>query len=50
MKEQDCYLANGAWLKGRDNQNELATWHKICQRSPSPMLESYKHKIKFGWM
>jgi hypothetical protein len=40
MKEHGCYLANGEWLKGRDIQNELATWHKIFQRSPSPMLES----------
>ena len=22
MKEHGCYLANGAWLKGRDNQNQ----------------------------
>ena len=25
MKEHDCYLANQACLKGRDNQNNLAT-------------------------
>ena len=22
MKEHGCYLANGAWLKGTDNQNQ----------------------------
>ena len=42
MKEHDCYLANRAWLKGRDNQDELATWHEIFQRNPSPMLETCK--------
>ena len=26
MKEHDCYWA---WLKGGDNQDELATWHTI---------------------
>ena len=35
MKEHDCYWA---WFKGRDNQDELAIWHKIFQRSPSPGL------------
>ena len=44
MKENDCYLANWAWLKGRDNQDELATWHKIFQRSSSPTLEFCKAK------
>ena len=44
MKEHDCYLANWAWLKGRDNQDELVTWHKIFQRSPSPRLEFCKVK------
>ena len=44
MKENDCYLANWAWLKGRDNQDELATWHKIFQRSSSPILEFCKAK------
>ena len=38
MKENGCYLANWACLKGRDNQNNLATWHKIFQKSPSPSL------------
>ena len=38
MKENDCYLANWAWLKGRDNQDELATCHEIFQRNPSPCL------------
>ena len=50
MKEHGCYLANGAWLKGRDNQDKLATWHKIFQRSSSPTLEFLQGKIKFGWM
>ena len=44
MKEHDCYLVNWAWLKGRDNQDKLATWHKIFQRSPSPRLEFCKTK------
>ena len=39
MKEHDCYWA---WFKGRDNQDELATWHKIFQRNPSPRLEFCK--------
>ena len=43
MKENDCYLANLAWLKGRD-PDELATWHKIFQRSSSPTLEFCKAK------
>ena len=29
-------------FKGRDNQDELATWHKIFQRSSSPTLEFCK--------
>ena len=41
MKEHDCYWA---WFKGRDNQDELAIWHKIFQRSPSPRLEFCKVK------
>ena len=41
MKEHDCYWA---WFKGRDNQDELATWHKIFQRNPSPRLEFCKTK------
>ena len=41
MKEHDCYWA---WFKGRDNQDELATWHKIFQRSPSPRLQFCKAK------
>ena len=41
MKKHDCYWA---WFKGRDNQDELATWHKIFQRSPSPRLEFCKAK------
>ena len=41
MKEHDCYWA---WFKGRDNKDELATWHKIFQRSPSPRLEFCKAK------
>ena len=44
MKQNDCYLANWAWLKDRDNQDELATWHKIFQRSSSPTLEFCKAK------
>ena len=43
MKENDCYLANLAWLKGRD-PDELATWHKVFQRSSSPTLEFCKAK------
>ena len=39
MKEHDGYWA---WFKGRDNQDELATWHKIFQRSLSPTLEFCK--------
>ena len=31
-------------FKGRDNQDELATWHKIFQRSSSPTLEFCKAK------
>ena len=27
-----------------DNQDELVTWHKIFQRSPSPRLEFWKAK------
>ena len=42
MKVHDCFLINWAWLKGRDNQDELATWHKIFQRSSSPTLEFCK--------
>jgi hypothetical protein len=38
MKEHDCYLANWIWLKGRDNQDKLVTWHKVFQRSPPPSL------------
>ena len=41
-KGHDCYLANRAWLKGRDNQDQLATWHKIFQRTSSPTLEFCK--------
>ena len=41
IKEHDCYWA---WFKGRDNQDELTTWHKIFQRSPSPRLEFCKAK------
>ena len=41
MKEHDCCWA---WFKGKDNQDELATWHKIFQRSPSPRLEFCKVK------
>ena len=44
MKEHDCCLANWAWLKCRDNQDELATWYKIFQRSSSPTLEFCKAK------
>ena len=44
MKEHDCYLANWAWLKGRNNQGGLATWHKIFQRSSSPHLNFCKAK------
>ena len=44
MKEHDCYLANYVRFEGRDNQGGLATWHKIFQRSLSPMLEFYKTK------
>ena len=44
MNEHDCCLASWAWFKGRDNQDELATWHKIFQRSPSPRLEFCKVK------
>ena len=29
MKEHNYYIANSAWLKGRNNQGGLATWHKI---------------------
>ena len=29
MKGHDCYLANLAWLKGRDNQDNLATWQEM---------------------
>jgi hypothetical protein len=29
MKGHGCYLANGAWLEGRDNQDNLATWHEM---------------------
>ena len=43
-KGRDCYLANRAWLKGRDNQDELATWYKIFQRSSSPTLDFCKEK------
>ena len=39
VKEHDCYWA---WFKGRDNQDELATWHRIFQRSPSSRLEFCK--------
>ena len=42
MNEYDCCLASWAWFKGRDNQDELATWHKIFQRSSSPTLEFCK--------
>ena len=41
MREHDCYWA---WFKGRDNQDELATLHKIFQRSPSTRLEFCKVK------
>ena len=44
MNEHDCCLASWAWFKGRDNQDELATWHKIFQRSPSPRLEFCRAK------
>ena len=44
MNEHDCCLASWAWFKGRDNQDELATWHKIFQRSLSPRLEFCKVK------
>ena len=40
-KKHDCYWA---WFKGRDNQDKLATWHKIFQRSPSSRLEFCKAK------
>jgi hypothetical protein len=39
MKGHDCYLT---WFKGRDNQDELATWHRIFQRGPSPSLNLVK--------
>ena len=39
MKEHDCYLANKACLKGRDNQNNFATWQEMhFQGSLSPSL------------
>ena len=41
MKKHDYYWA---WFKGRDNQDELATWHKFFQRNPSPRLEFCKAK------
>ena len=41
MKKYNYYWA---WFKGRDNQDKLATWHKIFQRSPSPRLEFCKAK------
>ena len=44
MNEHDCCLASWSWFKGRDNQDELATWHKIFQRSLSPRLEFCKVK------
>ena len=42
MKEHDCYLANWSCLKGSDNQDNLATWQEIFQRSSSPTLEFCK--------
>ena len=44
MKGNDYYSANWAWLKDRDNQDELAIWYKIFQRSSSPTLEFCKAK------
>ena len=41
MKKHDYYWT---WFKGRDNQDKLAIWHKIFQRSPSPRLEFCKAK------
>ena len=48
MKEHGCYLANWAWLGGRDNQDSLATWHEIFLEKSIPQLE-FCNKIKFGW-
>ena len=48
MKEHGCYLANGAWLKGRDNQNQQ---HGIgFFREVHPPYLNFVEKIKFGWM
>ena len=44
MKEHDCCLANWAWLKGRDNQDESAYGTRFFQRSSSPTLEFCKAK------
>ena len=49
MKEHGCYLANWAWLEGRDNQNNLATWQEMFLGKSIPQLE-FCRKIKFGWM
>ena len=39
MKEHDCYLANWACLKGRDNQNNLATCQEMFLEKSIPQLE-----------
>ena len=39
IKEHDCYLANWAWLEGRDNQYNLATWHEMFLEKSIPQLE-----------
>ena len=39
MKEHGCYLANWACLKGRDNQNNLATWQEMFLEKSIPYLE-----------
>jgi hypothetical protein len=49
MKEHDCYLANCACLKGRDNQDNLVTWQEMFFGNSIPHLE-FCSEIKFGWM
>jgi hypothetical protein len=38
MKVHDCYLANWTWLEGRDNQDNLATWHEMFLEKSIPSL------------
>jgi hypothetical protein len=38
MKGHGCYLANGAWLEGRDNQDNLATWHEMFLEKSIPSM------------